>query len=195
MYRDLKTEVKTLLENYSLGYEIENEYRHIMLDFLEQDKDPFSRSNKNGHFTASAWLLSADLLYVLLTKHAKIGKWFQLGGHIEKTDVSFLSACLREIREESGIVLPKQSIANSFVIDIDIHLIPQTDEMPEHPHYDITVCFVVERENSHVIRSKESLLLSWITLDKISTLSHDAALLRMVSKTKGLSVMLRRSLQ
>ncbi len=190
MRADLKAEARTLLSNYSFGYEIENKYKKIMLNFLAQDDAPFSKHNKKGHFTASAWLLSADLSYVLLTKHAKLRKWVQLGGHIEESDVSFLSACLREVEEESGIRLARYSVDNSFVIDIDIHSIPQTKEMPEHLHYDITMCFVVDvdKEYNNIIRSEESLQLSWILLDDIFALSSDAALLRMATKTKTLII-------
>jgi 8-oxo-dGTP pyrophosphatase MutT (NUDIX family) len=48
-------------------------------------------------------VLSADHSQVLLTLHAKAGRWFQLGGHCEPGDGSLGEAALREATEESGV--------------------------------------------------------------------------------------------
>ena len=40
---------------------------------------------------------------VLLTLHAKAGRWFQFGGHCEPGDGSLAEAALREATEESGV--------------------------------------------------------------------------------------------
>jgi len=40
---------------------------------------------------------------VLLTLHARIGRWLQTGGHVEDDDASFPAAALREATEESGL--------------------------------------------------------------------------------------------
>jgi 8-oxo-dGTP pyrophosphatase MutT (NUDIX family) len=40
---------------------------------------------------------------VLLTLHARIGRWLQTGGHIESADASLGEAALREATEESGL--------------------------------------------------------------------------------------------
>ena len=51
-------------------------------------------------FTASVFIVSGDS--VLLHKHAKYGKWLQVGGHIE-LDEDPNEAALREAKEESGL--------------------------------------------------------------------------------------------
>lgn len=40
---------------------------------------------------------------VLLTLHARIGRWLQTGGHLEDGDQSLEQAALREATEESGL--------------------------------------------------------------------------------------------
>ncbi|MDK1312390.1 NUDIX hydrolase [Pseudoalteromonas ardens] len=173
-------ELQDLLENYATTYEIEAQYREHMLSFLKSSDDPIYSSNQAGHFTASAWVLSHDRQHVLLTQHAKIGKWFQLGGHIEPEDSSFIDACLREATEESGIT--SLSSANTFVLDIDIHDIPEYKGIPQHPHYDVT-CYFVAPAQAKAIKNAESTQLQWIPLDQVKSLTDDPAIHRMVEKT------------
>ena len=40
---------------------------------------------------------------VLLTLHARLGRWLQTGGHIEATDPTLQAAATREAAEESGL--------------------------------------------------------------------------------------------
>ncbi|MBP6597735.1 MAG: NUDIX hydrolase, partial [Arenimonas sp.] len=45
--------------------------------FLDSSADVFERRHPPGHFTGSAWLVSADGRRVLLTHHRKLGRWLQ----------------------------------------------------------------------------------------------------------------------
>ena len=67
--------------------------------FLESDPAVFERSHLAGHFTGSAWLVSADGERVLLTHHRKLGRWLQLGGHADG-DADLAQVALREAEEE-----------------------------------------------------------------------------------------------
>ena len=40
---------------------------------------------------------------MLLTRHARLGRWLQTGGHLEPTDASLTAAAGREATEESGL--------------------------------------------------------------------------------------------
>ncbi|WP_231330486.1 NUDIX hydrolase [Actinomadura graeca] len=77
------------------------------LDFLrhleEHPADGLWRECAAGHITASAVVLDSSRSRVLLTLHAKIKAWLQLGGHCEPGDVTLAGAALREATEESGI--------------------------------------------------------------------------------------------
>jgi len=44
-------------------------------DFLRDTPAAFERSNREGHFTGSSWLVSADGERVLLMHHRKLGRW------------------------------------------------------------------------------------------------------------------------
>src|SRR3954465_12963044 len=60
--------------------------RETILHFeqlLDDAENPFRRERLAGHFTASAWVVSADGMRALLTHHRKLGLWLQLGGHAD----------------------------------------------------------------------------------------------------------------
>lgn len=70
---------------------------------LEAHPDGTDRTCRPDHLTASTVVLSHDGAQVLLTLHAKAGRWFQLGGHLEDDDATLAAAALREATEESGL--------------------------------------------------------------------------------------------
>jgi 8-oxo-dGTP pyrophosphatase MutT (NUDIX family) len=97
--------------------------RRRYVSLLEAHDDAVYRHCRPDHLTAGALVLSADHRQVLLTLHAKAGRWFQLGGHCEPGDRSLPEAALREATEESGI--------EGLVLDaVPVHL-------DEHP---VTFC-------------------------------------------------------
>jgi 8-oxo-dGTP pyrophosphatase MutT (NUDIX family) len=71
--------------------------------FLAAHPDGTDRSCRAGHVTASTLVVQPSTARVLLTRHAIVGRWLQLGGHCEPGDVSLASAAAREAREESGL--------------------------------------------------------------------------------------------
>ncbi|PRY02028.1 NUDIX hydrolase [Allonocardiopsis opalescens] len=77
--------------------------RRDYLAHLSAHPDAMWRSCLPGHLTASAAVLDASGRRVLLTLHARLRMWLQLGGHCEAGDLSLLGAALREAAEESGI--------------------------------------------------------------------------------------------
>jgi len=60
-------------------------------------QNPFNRSNKLGHITASGLVIRDDK--VLLILHPYLQSWFQPGGHIDDGE-SPIDAAIREVREE-----------------------------------------------------------------------------------------------
>lgn len=124
---------------------------------LDDPQNPFLRERLAGHFTGSAWLVSADGERVLLTHHRKLGRWLQLGGHADG-ERDLAQVALKEAEEESG--LTALVLENGELFDLDKHWIPARPDVPGHWHYDAR--YVVRALGSETFAvSEESLALAW----------------------------------
>jgi 8-oxo-dGTP pyrophosphatase MutT (NUDIX family) len=133
------------------------------LDFAATTPQAFERAHRVGHFTGSAWLVSADGRRVLLTHHRKLDRWLQLGGHADG-DRDLAAVALREAREESGL---GQLHLEPGIFDLDRHLIPARADEPAHWHYDVR--YVVRAGGSEAFMgNEESLALGWRSIDAIA---------------------------
>jgi len=151
-----------LLENYHPVAPEEVVFKQQILSFVNQHEDCFERSLEVGHITASCWLLNKDDSKALLLHHAKLNRWFQLGGHCDG-DWDTLAVAIKEAQEESGImnIVP----ASPEIFDIDIHLIPENKREKAHYHYDIRFLLQVVGDEE-VVQNRESKELRWIGKDK-----------------------------
>lgn len=77
--------------------------RQDYLDFLGAHPDAMTRGNRRGHLTGSALVVDPSRAAVLLTLHPLVGRWLQLGGHVESSDATLVDAARRESIEEGGI--------------------------------------------------------------------------------------------
>lgn len=147
-------------------------------NWLTREARPFHRETVAGHFTGSAWLVSADGERVLLMLHRKLERWLQPGGHADG-DADLAGVALREAMEETGLtdleVLPG-------IFDLDAHEIPPRKGEPAHWHYDVRYVVVARGDDSFVI-NEESLALAWRPVADIAAdASADASLRRMAAK-------------
>ncbi len=126
------------------------------LGFLASSPEVFERHHPPGHFTGSAWLVSADGERVLLIHHRKLGRWLQPGGHADG-DTDLMRVALREATEETGL---SGLHVEPGIFDIDRHRIPARGSEPEHWHYDVR--FVVRAgPDEAFVMNHESLALAW----------------------------------
>ncbi|HET6806315.1 MAG TPA: NUDIX hydrolase [Frateuria sp.] len=148
------------------------------LRFLASAREVFERTHAPGHFTGSAWLVSADGERVLLTHHRKLGRWLQLGGHADG-DPDLARVALREAGEESGL---QDLLVEPEIFDLDRHLIPARGEEPAHWHYDVR--YVVRATGSEAFAvGEESLDLAWQSIRGMADdLQADASMRRMAQR-------------
>jgi 8-oxo-dGTP pyrophosphatase MutT (NUDIX family) len=150
----------------------------LFSEFLASDGALFERRHPPGHFTGSAWLVSADGERVLLTHHRKLGRWLQLGGHADG-DADLAQVALREAEEESGL---PGLVAESTIFDIDRHAIPARGSEPEHWHYDVRFVVLATGSEEFAV-SEESLALAWKPVAEMAgDPAADESLRRMAMK-------------
>ena len=168
----------TLLTAYARRYPGEDIGRFRA--FVEGQPRCFERDCWNdGHVTGSAVVLDAQGTSMLMTHHAKLGRWLQLGGHSDGESDPLAVAC-REAAEESGLsVVP----VREDVLDLDVHAIPARGADPAHFHYDVRFLLRAERLGP-LAATDESLALKWVLLDDIETVTQEESILRMVRKLK-----------
>lgn len=126
--------------------------------------DLAARTCRPGHLTGSALVVDAAGERTLLMLHAKLGRWFQPGGHADG-DTNLAGVALREASEETGIEGLRVAVP---AIDVDIHEVRPPKEDP-HLHLD-TRFLVVAPDGAVEVANEESLALRWVTEDDLDAL-------------------------
>ena len=148
------------------------------LELLGDPADPFARERLAGHFTASAWLVDAPGMRVLLTHHRKLGLWLQLGGHADG-DRDLARAALKEAQEESGLAGLQ---VEGDIFDLDRHWIPAHQDVSAHWHYDVRYVVRAGADEAFVV-SEESHALAWRGIAALAVEADaDASVRRMAQK-------------
>ena len=176
-----KQEVINWLSDLETEFDEEFFFRAQTLEFLAANDDFWQRSTLSGQLTGSAWVLNPAKDKALLIHHRGLEKWFQPGGHAELTDASLLETARREASEECG--LQGLTLLSDQIFDLDIHIIPAKNDIPEHLHYDIRFAFIAESEtlDPDLAEVKD---LDWVPLDTLlRTLDTQQSIRRMAIKS------------
>ena len=149
------------------------------LAFIGEHDDCLLRSCVPGHVTASAWILSSDGGSCLLTRHRKLRKWLQLGGHVDGEE-RVERAALREAREESGLQSFELLAPAGLLLplDLDVHPIPARGSEPEHLHWDVRFLLRAAPGQQLAI-SDESDDLRWIPAPRLAEFTQEESVLRL----------------
>ena len=138
-------------------------------------QNPYSRTNKLGHITASGLVIRDDK--VLLIFHPYLQSWFQPGGHIDDGE-SPIDAAIREVREETGFICALD-LKDLEPIDVDIHEIPSNSKKGEaaHLHIDLLYRLKVLREDKPV----EDIPTAWFSFSQVESARIQRALAKLSS--------------
>jgi len=155
-----------------------SETTRIFREFAASHADCCERSCVPGHFTGSAWVVSADGERALLLHHRKLDIWVQPGGHADG-DGNLASVALREAEEETGLAGLQ---IEGGIFDLDRHAIPARGLDPEHFHYDVRFVVRAGADESFVV-NEESHALAWLPVADIARDAHaDGSVRRMATK-------------
>ncbi|MGC2168434.1 MAG: NUDIX domain-containing protein [Acidimicrobiales bacterium] len=102
------------------------------LERLTWAGDPLDEHANDHHITSSAFVVSSR--GVILHEHKLLGIWVQPGGHVDAGETPEV-ACVRETREETGLVARHFDPASIF--HVDVHPGPNG-----HTHYDLRYVLV-----------------------------------------------------
>lgn len=156
--------------------------RDAYLEFLQAHPDAVSRANREGHLTASALVVDPVRCAVLLTLHPLVGRWLQLGGHIESHDVTLRAAAHRESVEEGGIATID---VDAMPLRLDRHSVtcrnPVGGQDTLH-HLDVQF-LAVAPAGARERRSDESLDLRWWPWDALPS-DTDASVRALVAAAR-----------
>jgi 8-oxo-dGTP pyrophosphatase MutT (NUDIX family) len=166
----LAADALAVLEGWRAPDDDQEAVRRRYVDYVRAHPDALARSGRPDHLTASTLVLGADRSSVLLTLHAKAGRWFQLGGHCEPTDTTLAGAAAREAREESGLA---GLAVDPVPVQLSEHAVPfcgsstGPDGRPRPVHHlDVRFMAVVPPDARPAL-SAESLDLRWWPVDAL----------------------------
>lgn len=180
-----KFDLLSELKKYSPFDDVEKNHVKDIIDFLENGKDQFVRTNLKRHIVASAYLLNDDLSKILLTHHKALGIWLPFGGHSDG-EANSLNVAIRETFEESGI--SNLTLLSHSILDVDIHTIPENKKKnePSHQHLDIRFCF--KTADTDFVVSDESDSLKWFDIpnffEMIKNSTYFSGTDRIINKLK-----------
>ena len=167
------------LRRYEPFDSVERQHCRDLITLLAGGETGFSRHAFDpGHVTASCFVIDSSSTRVLLHRHKRLGRWLQMGGHVEEEE-SLVDAALREAAEESGLddlqMLPG-------IVDVDVHVIPAGKGEPEHRHFDVR--FLARTDEPHAITMdrSESDALAWFPLHEAVAVMNEEASTRVMGK-------------
>lgn len=172
-----------LLGRYAVRHPAERALVERFTAFVDAHPDCLLRSCVPGHITASCWILSPDGGSCLLTRHRKLRRWLQLGGHVDG-EPAVERAALREAQEESGMqhfAFLQGGEAASEALDLDVHPIPARGAEPEHLHWDVRF-LLRAAPGQRLLVSDESEDLRWVELGELPRHTTEDSVLRLQRK-------------
>lgn len=169
--RSLRAEVEASVP----ADEREHLHRMRLLELLGSGEDCFTRHCfRPGHVTASAFIVDPSAgSRLLLHRHRRLGRWLQMGGHVDQGERA-IDAALREGVEESG--LGDLRLVSGAILDLDVHEIPAARDEPDHLHFDVRYLFATAEPDEIAMQKAESEDLRWFALrDAIAVMNEEAS--------------------
>ena len=150
------------IQSYIPGCEQEEKDKALMLKFLEENGDAFSRENKLAHMTASAWVLSPDGQKVVMCYHNIYKSWSWTGGHADG-DADLLAVAMLEVEEETGLKTHPvvEGIFSLESLTVDGH-IKKGEYVSSHLHMNVTYLLQAEREELRT-KADENSAVKWFS--------------------------------
>ena len=152
------------IENYPPFNEQEEKDKALILGWISNNENAFSRENTVAHITASAWVVNKDRSKVLMVYHNIYNSWSWMGGHADgETDL--LSVAIWEVKEEAGIsnVRPvSEEIFSLESLTVDGH-VKKGNYVSSHLHLNITYLLEADSEEQVSVKADENSGVMWFS--------------------------------
>ena len=153
------------IQAYIPSCEQEEKDKALMLKFLAENEDAFSRENKLAHMTASAWVLSPDGQKVVMCYHNLYKSWSWTGGHADG-DTDLLAVAMREVEEETG--LKTHPVVNDIFsiesLTVDGH-VKHGEYVSSHLHLNVTYLLEADENEKLRVCEDENRGVQWFALE------------------------------
>ena len=162
-----RQELINQIEDYKPFNEQEKMDKLLLLNWIRNNDNAFSRENTVAHMTASAWVVNKDRSKVLMVYHNIYNSWSWLGGHADgETDL--LSVALREVKEEAGITNVKPVSEEIFSLEsltVDGH-VKKGNYISSHLHLNVTYLLEADSDETVSIKADENSGVAWFSPEK-----------------------------
>ncbi len=166
--------MENLLLNYEPYNEQEKKDKEVMLKYLNDFSNVFTRENEYGHFTASSWIVNKDRTKVLMIYHNIYNSWGWTGGHADG-ETNLFDVAAREANEETGItdLVPlMKDIFSIEILTVDGH-VKRGKYVSSHVHLNVTYLFEADDTKELRIKEDENSGVKWVDIDKAVELSTE----------------------
>ena len=163
--RTLHDDAQAVLSDWQPTSDEQSTVRDRYVTHLSAHPDGLRRTCLPEHLTASVLVLDEDRARLLLTLHAKSGRWFQFGGHTEAGDETLAGAALREAIEESGLA-PAELDLDPVPVLLDAHPVPFCGPDGNTWHLDVMFRATARDGAEHAV-SEESVDVAWWPLEDL----------------------------
>ena len=166
------------LREQIIGYtpwnEQEKKEKELILSYMGQFQDIFTRENPMAHMTASSWIVNEDYTKVLMIYHNIYNSWAWTGGHADG-DEDLLHVAVKEAREETGLssVVPiTEKIYSMEILGVNGH-VKRGEFVGTHVHLNIT--YLLQASEQEVLRIKpdENSGVRWEPIEEAVSLSNE----------------------
>ena len=182
--------MEELLEKYIPYNEQEAKDKEVMLKYLHDFDNVYTRDNEYGHFTASSWIVNKDKTKVLMIYHNIYDSWGWTGGHADG-ETNLYNVAVREANEETGItdLKPlKDGIFSLEILTVNGH-VKRGKYVSSHVHLNVTYLFEADDKAPLRIKEDENSGVKWVDIDKAVELSTEnnmkVVYQKIIDKLKG----------
>ena len=154
--------------------EQERSDREEILLRLTENRNIFTRENRNAHMTASAWLVNQDFSKVLMVYHNIYDSWSWIGGHADG-EADLLSVAVREAKEETGLqhVWPvSEDIFSLEILTVDGHE-KRGEYVSSHLHLNLTYLLMADDQDGLRSKADENSDVAWFTPEEAVAASSE----------------------